>query len=105
MTVSDMEVKQPKKKKDSEWLKVGNRVRILLGPRKSEVDTIKEVFMTPNGSPIYFLNGDEERLAYQSFAIVLEKKAKHAEQVVRLAHFEDLSSQHNDTDEGRTQGK
>ena len=87
-----MEVRKPKKKKDVEWLKVGNQIRILLGPRKGEVDTIKEVVMTPNGSPIYFLNGDTERLAYQSFAIVSEEKAKHAEQVARVAHFEDLSS-------------
>ena len=85
--------KVPKKRKDIEWLKVNQQIRILLGPRKGDTDTIKEVYMTTNGSPIYFLNGDTERLAYQSFAIVLEEKARVAEQLAKEAHYQDFSDQ------------
>ena len=93
--------KVPKKRKDVKWLKVGCQIRILLGLRKGETDTIKEVLMTTNGAPVYFLNGDTERLAYQSFSVVLEASAREAEQLAHEAHY----TEYNNTDGNGTTSK
>jgi hypothetical protein len=81
------------KQKKIEVLKVGTQVRILLGPRKGQVDTIKEVLTTLQNSPLYTLTGDTERLGYQVFAVVEESKAKVVEQMAKEAHFKDFSQQ------------
>jgi hypothetical protein len=94
-------MKQPRKKKVP-LLKVGQEVRILLGPRQGQTDTIKEVRETLQHSPVYFLNGDTERLAYLSHAVVDEKKAKFAEQMAQEAHSK---GQQNNTNQDESAGK
>ena len=68
-------------------------VRILLGPRRGQIDTVKEVLTTAQGSPLYILGGDTERLGYQTFAFVEEVKVRTVEQIVKEAHHEDFTQQ------------
>jgi hypothetical protein len=84
----------PKKQKIP-ILKVGQQVRILLGPRRGQIDVIKQVAMTPQKSPVYFLEGDKERLAYLSHGVVDEAKAKVAEAEAKDAKWKDFGQQNN----------
>jgi len=97
-------MQEPKPKKVIP-LKPGATVRILLGPRKGQVDTIKEVLTTVQKSPLYTLNGDKERLGYQAFAVVEESKARAAEQLAKDAHFQDFSQQQNNAVQNESPGK
>ena len=94
------------KAKKVKVLKVGTKVRILLGPRKGQSDVIKEVLQTLQKSPLYTLEGDKERLGYQTFAVVEESKARAAEQLAKDAHFKEQSvGQQNNTDANESTGK
>ena len=79
------------KKQKIPILKVGQQVRILLGPRRGQVDVIKEVRQTANKSPAYFLVGDTERLVYLSIALVDEKKAKVVEAEAKEAKWKEYN--------------
>lgn len=81
----------PKKKKLKD-MKIGEHVRILLGPRRGQTDVVKEVRRTLQNNPIYILEGDAEPRGYLTGSLFPEKRMKIVEEVLSEGECEMIAT-------------